>query len=68
MFQAVGHLFFGLLTKPKASATGEFDDDSITTQTTKLIKGVKQFAMSSPIRGSFPKPGLDLYTTTQSFN
>jgi hypothetical protein len=67
LFQALDLVFFGLLKKLKASATGEFDDDSVKAQVTKLIQAYEQTATSSTIRGSFRKAGYEHDTATRPF-
>jgi hypothetical protein len=67
LFQALDLVFFGVLKKLKVSATGEFDDDSVKGQVTKLIQAYEQTATSSTIRGSFRKPGFEHDTATRPF-
>jgi hypothetical protein len=54
---ALDLLIFGVVKKLKASATGDFDDDSNDAQITKLIQTYEQTATSSTIKGSFRKAG-----------
>jgi hypothetical protein len=67
LFQALDLVFFGVLKRLKATAQGEFDDDSVNAQLTKLIQAYEQTATSSTIRGSFRKAGLCLDVTAQPF-
>ena len=67
LFQALDFVFFGVLKKLKASAIGEFDDDSVSAHITKLIQAYEQTATSSTIRGSFRKAGLEHDITTRPF-
>jgi tRNA(Ser,Leu) C12 N-acetylase TAN1 len=67
LFQALDLVFFGALKKLKASATGEFDDDSVRAQVSKLIQAYEQTATSSTIRGSFRRAELEHDTTRRSF-
>jgi hypothetical protein len=67
LFQALDLVFFGVLKKLKASATGEFDDDSVSAQITKLIQAYEQTATSSTIRGSFRKAEFEHDTATRPF-
>jgi hypothetical protein len=60
-------VFFGALQRSKATAVGEFDDDFVKTQNTKLVQAYQQTATSSTIRGLFRKAGMDLDVTTESF-
>jgi hypothetical protein len=56
-------VFFGVLVKLKAIAQGEFDDDSVNDQMTKLVQAYEQTATSMTIRPSFGKAGLVLDTS-----
>jgi hypothetical protein len=67
LVQALGLVFFGVLKKLKASAVGEFDDDSLNADITKLIQVYEQTATSSTLRGSFRKAGLENDITTRPF-
>jgi hypothetical protein len=58
IFQALDLAFFGVLKKLKQTATGEFDDDSMNDQITKLVHAYEQTATSITIRGCFRKAGL----------
>jgi hypothetical protein len=58
IFQALDLVFFGALKKLKQTATGEFDDESMNDQITKLIQAYEQTATSMTIRGSFRRAGL----------
>jgi hypothetical protein len=59
LFQALDRVFFEVLKKLKASATGEFDDDSVNAQISKLIQAYESTAMSSTTRRSFRKAELE---------
>jgi hypothetical protein len=63
LFRALDLVIFGALTKLKASATGEFDGDSVKAQISKLIQTHEQTAASSTIRGSLRKAGLEYEVT-----
>jgi hypothetical protein len=67
LFQALDLLFFGVLTRLKASAVGEFDDDSVNARMTTLIQADEQTATSSTIGGSFRKAGLEHGITIRPF-
>jgi hypothetical protein len=56
-----------VLKKLNPSATGEFDDDSVKGQVTKLIQAYEQTATSSTMRGSFQKAGFEHHTATRPF-
>jgi hypothetical protein len=56
-----------MLKKLKASATGEFHNDSVSAQITKRIQAYEQTAISSTIRGSFRKAGFEHDTVTRLF-
>jgi hypothetical protein len=58
MFQPLDLVFFGALKKLRETATGEFDDDSMNDQITKLIHAYEQTATSMTIRGSFRRAGM----------
>jgi hypothetical protein len=58
MFQALDLVFFGALKKLKETATGEFDDDSMNDQITKLIHAYEQTVTSMTIRGPFRRAGM----------
>jgi hypothetical protein len=60
-------VFFGALKKLKATAVGEFDDNSVNAQITKLVQAYEQTATSSSSRGSFKKVGMDLDITARPF-
>jgi hypothetical protein len=60
-------VFFSGLKKLKATTVGEFHHDSVNAQIRKLLQTCEQTTTSFTIRGSFPKAGMDLYGTTQSF-
>jgi hypothetical protein len=61
IFQALDLAFFGVLKKLKQTAAGEFDDDSINDQITKLVHAYEQTATLITIRGCFRKAGLYPY-------
>jgi hypothetical protein len=67
LFQALDLVFFGVFRKLKASATGEFDDDSVSAQIIKLIQAYEQTATSSTIRGSCLPAGFEHDTAIRSF-
>jgi hypothetical protein len=67
LFQALDVVFFGVPKKLEASGTGEFDDDSVKGQVTKLIQAYEQTATSSTMRGSFRKAGFEHDTATRAF-
>jgi hypothetical protein len=67
LFQALDLVFFGVLKKLKPMATGEFDDDSVRGQVTKVIQAYEQTATLSTIKGSFRKAGLEHDTGTRPF-
>jgi hypothetical protein len=67
LFQALDLVFFGVLKKLKASATGEFDDDSVNARISKMIQAYAQTATSSTIRGSFHRAGLEHDITGRPF-
>jgi tRNA(Ser,Leu) C12 N-acetylase TAN1 len=58
IFQALDLVFFGALKKLKAIAQGEFDDDSVNDQITKLVQAHEQTATSMTIRASFREARL----------
>jgi hypothetical protein len=64
VFQVLAHVFFGALTKLKAGTLSEFDDDSTNMQITKLIQTYMEITLSSTIRESVRKAGLELDTTS----
>jgi hypothetical protein len=66
VFQGLDLVFFGVLTKLRLAATGEFDGNSTPRQSTKLIQVYVHTAVSSTIRGSFCKARLEPHTTTRS--
>jgi hypothetical protein len=65
--QALDLVLFGMLEKLKASAVGEFDDDSVNAHIRELIQADEQTATSSTIRRSFRKAGLEHDITTRPF-
>jgi hypothetical protein len=67
LFQELDLVFFGVFRRLKASATSEFDDDSVNAQISKLIQAYGQTATSSTIRGSFRKAGLEHDVTGRPF-
>jgi hypothetical protein len=67
LFQALDLFFFGVLKRLKASAVGEFDEESVNAQITKLIQAYEQTATASTIRGSFRKAELEHDITTRPF-
>jgi hypothetical protein len=67
LFQALDLVFFGALKKLKATAVGEFEDDSVNAQITKLIQAFEQTATSATIRGAFRKAGLELDVSRRPF-
>jgi hypothetical protein len=58
IFQALDLVFFSALKKLKETTTGEFDDDSVNEQITKLVHAYEQTATSMNIRGSFRRAGM----------
>jgi hypothetical protein len=74
-FQTLDLVFFGSLKHLKATAAGEFWDDSANDHITKLIQAYEQTATSSTIRGSedqriIPQGGNDPghhYSTIQDY-
>jgi hypothetical protein len=67
LFQTLDLVFFGALKKLTETATGEFDDDSMNNQITKLIHAYEQTATSMTIRGSFRRAGMYPYMGSRSF-
>jgi hypothetical protein len=67
LFQALDFVFFGALKTLKATAEGEFDDDSVNAQIAKLIQADEQIATSGTIHGSFQKAGMDREVTVRPF-
>jgi hypothetical protein len=65
--QTLDLVFFGTLKKFQATAVGEFDDDSVNAQITKLVQAYEQTVTSSTIRRSFAKAGIDLDVAAQPF-
>jgi hypothetical protein len=57
IFQALDLAFFGVLKKLKQTTAGEFDDNSINDQITKLVHAYEQTATSIMIRCFFRKVG-----------
>jgi hypothetical protein len=55
LFQALDLMFFGVLEKLKASATSEFDDDSVKVGIRKLSQADERTATSSTRKESFRK-------------
>jgi hypothetical protein len=64
LFEALDLVFFGSLKHLKATASGEFGDDSVNNHLTKLIQAYEQTATSSTIRGLFRRAGITPDTTT----
>jgi hypothetical protein len=52
------HLLFGALMKLTMIAHGEFDDNSVNNQITKLIQACEHAAISITIRDSFDRVGM----------
>jgi hypothetical protein len=67
LFQALDLVFFGALKKLKMTVEGEFDDDSVNNQSTKLVQGHEQAATSITIRSSFRRPGMVPETSRRPF-
>jgi hypothetical protein len=67
LFLALDLVFFGSLKHLKATAAGEFGDDSANDHITKLIQAYEQTATSSTIRGSFRRAGMIPGTTTRPY-
>jgi hypothetical protein len=67
LFQALDFASFQALRQLQASATGEFDDDSVNAQISTLIQTYEQTATSSTIRRSLRKAGLEQEVTARSF-
>jgi hypothetical protein len=55
LFQTLDLVFFGSLKHLKATATGEFGDDSVNNHLTKLIQAYEQTATSTTIRRIIPQ-------------
>jgi hypothetical protein len=51
-------VFFDVLKKPEPTAQGEFEDDSVNDQITKLVRASEQTAISDTLRASFRKAGI----------
>jgi hypothetical protein len=62
-----GPCLFGSLEHLKATTAGEFGDDSVNEQVTKMIQSYEQTATSGTIRESFHKAGMISDTTTKPF-
>jgi hypothetical protein len=60
-------VFFGALKRLKPTAVGEVDDHSVNPQIPKLGQAYGQTAISSTMKGSFKKEGMDLDVTRQPF-
>jgi hypothetical protein len=67
IFQVLDLVFFGALKKLKMTADGEFDDDSVNNQITKLVQVYEQTATSITIRSSFHRAGMVLNTSGRPF-
>jgi hypothetical protein len=67
IFQALDLVFFDALEKLKANAQGEFDDDSVNDQITKLVQVYEQTFTSMTIRALFCKAGLVPDTSSRPF-
>jgi hypothetical protein len=67
IFQALDLVFFGALKKLKMAAGGEFDDDSVKNQITKLVQGYEQTATSITIRSPFRRAAMIPDTSQQPF-
>jgi hypothetical protein len=65
LFQAPDLVFFGSLRHLKATAAGEFGDNSVNEQITKMIQAPEQTATSGTIKGSFRRAGMIPDTTTR---
>lgn len=58
IFQALDLIFSTALKKLKQNATGDFDDNSINNQITKLVQAYEQIAISMTIPSSFRRTEL----------
>jgi hypothetical protein len=67
IFEPFDLVFFGVLKKLQASAEGDFGDESVNDEITKLIQAYQQTATSKTIRGSFRRAGLAPDTSTHPF-
>jgi hypothetical protein len=67
LFRALYLVFFGTLKHLKATAAGEFGDDSTNDHIVKLIQAYEQAARSSTIRGSFRRAEMIPDTTTRPY-
>jgi tRNA(Ser,Leu) C12 N-acetylase TAN1 len=67
VFQTFDLVFFGTSKKLTVAIVGEFDDDSVNVQITKLVQAEGQTATSSTINAPFKKAGMDLDVTTRPF-
>jgi hypothetical protein len=65
--QALDLVFLGTLKHFKATAAGEFGDDSVNAQITKITPADEQTATTGTIRRSFRKAGMIPDTATRSF-
>lgn len=67
LFQALDLSFFGALKTNKQSSLGDFGEDSINEQITKLIHSYQKTATCFTIRGTFRRVGLEPYETNWPF-
>jgi hypothetical protein len=67
LFQMLDLSFFGVLKHLKATAEGDFDDESVNEQITKLLQAYEQTATSMNVRGSFARAGLHPVVTSKPF-
>jgi hypothetical protein len=67
IFQTLDFIFFGALKKFTATATDEFDDNSINDHITELVHDYEQKATSMTIRGLFGMTSMYPYIYTTSF-
>jgi hypothetical protein len=67
IFQALDFVFFGALKKLKMAAGGEFDDDSVSIEISKLVQAYEKTATSITIPSSFRWAGMVLDTSGRSF-
>jgi hypothetical protein len=58
IFQALDLVLFGAFTTIKKTTHGDFDDDSVRDQITKLLHAYKQVLTSFTICGAFRKAGF----------
>jgi hypothetical protein len=67
LFQVLNLLFFGVFKKLKESPIGEFDDDSVNAEISKLIHAYEQTVTSSTRRTSFQQAGFEHDITVRPF-